>query len=382
MSILQTTQLNIPEGMIDFGVGQPSFSLLPLAALRQAADHRLSQGDPSLLQYGAEQGDGYFRATLAQFLTARYSLPVEPEHLLITSGASQALDLICTRFTQPGDTIFVEEPTYFLALLIFRDYRLNIVGIPMDENGLVIEALEEKLTQYRPVLLYTIPAFHNPSGATLAAERRERLLHLSREHDFLIVADEVYQMLDYSVTPPPPLAAHILTDRVISLGSFSKITAPGLRLGWVQAAPVQLDRLIHAGLLESGGGLNPFTSGVAQSLIELGLQDACLAHLKTVYRERSAALSAALRQHLPGSVSFAEPGGGFFIWVRLPESRNAQELLTEARRRDVSFQPGPKFSSSGGLANYLRLSFAFYETEQLLEGVARLAQVMPNKNVI
>ena len=206
MSTLQTTQLNIPEGMIDFGVGQPSLSLLPLAALRQAAEHRLSQGDSSLLQYGAEQGDGYFRFRLAQFLAQRYDLPVEADHLLVTSGASQALDLICTRFTQPGDTIFVEEPTYFLALLIFRDYRLNIVGIPMDENGLVIEALEEKLTQHRPVFLYTIPAFHNPSAVTLSAERRERLVSLSQEHGFLVVADEVYQMLDYTVKPPPPLA--------------------------------------------------------------------------------------------------------------------------------------------------------------------------------
>jgi DNA-binding transcriptional MocR family regulator len=361
--------------MIDFGVGQPSLSLLPLAALRQAAEHRLSQGDSSLLQYGAEQGDGYFRLTLAQFLTQRYDLPVEADHLLVTSGASQALDLICTRFTQPGDTIFVEEPTYFLALLIFRDYRLNIVGIPLDENGLMIEALDEKLAQHRPVFLYTIPAFHNPSAVTLSAERRERLVSLSQEHGFLIVADEVYQMLDYTVKPPQPLAAHIHTGNVVSLGSFSKIAAPGLRLGWVQAAPARLDQLVHAGLLESGGGLNPFTSGVMQSMIELGLQDACLAHLKAVYQERSAALSAALRHHIP-AVSFAEPGGGFFIWLRLPEGPPAQEILVEARRHNVSFQPGPKFSSGQGLSNYLRLSFAYYETEELVEGASRLAQVI------
>jgi DNA-binding transcriptional MocR family regulator len=375
MSVLQTTQLNIPEGMIDFGVGQPSLSLLPLAALRQAAEHRLSQGDPALLQYGAEQGDGYFRLTLAQFLSGHYNVPVEADHLLVTSGASQALDLICTRFTQPGDTIFVEEPTYFLALLIFRDYRLNIVGIPMDENGLIIEALEEKLAQHRPVFLYTIPAFHNPSAATLSAERRERLIKLSQAHNFLIVADEVYQMLDYTVTPPPPLAAHIQTGHVISLGSFSKITAPGLRLGWVQAAPARLNALIHAGLLESGGGLNPFTSGVMQSMLELGLQDECLAHLKAVYQERSAALSAALHHHI-ATASFAEPSGGFFIWVRLPEGQKTQEILVKAREHAVSFQPGAKFSSTQGLQNYLRLSFAYYETAQLVEGVTRLAEVI------
>ncbi|GIK39467.1 MAG: aminotransferase [Chloroflexota bacterium] len=375
MTVLQTTQLNIPAGMIDFGVGQPSLSLLPQAALKQAAEHRLSQGDTSFLQYGAEQGDGYFRLTLAQFLSRHYGLPVEADHLLITSGASQALDLICTRFTQPGDTIFVEEPTYFLALLIFRDYRLNLVGIPMDDNGLIVEALEEKLAQHRPVFLYTIPAFHNPSAATLSAERRERLLQLSQEHNFLIVADEVYQMLDYTTSPPPPLAAHIDTNQVISLGSFSKITAPGLRLGWVQATPARLDPLLHAGLLESGGGLNPFTSAVVQSLIELGLQDACLAHLKAVYHERSSGLNAALRRQVP-TLSFAEPGGGFFIWLRLPEDWNAQDILLKARRNNVSFQPGIKFSSAQGLQNYLRLSFAYYETDELLEGVSRLAQVM------
>jgi DNA-binding transcriptional MocR family regulator len=375
-TIVQTTQLNIPEGMIDFGVGQPSLSLLPLALLKEAANHRLSQSDRAMLQYGAEQGDGHFRLALAQFLSQKYKVPVEAEQLFITAGASQSLDLICTRLTQAGDTIFVEEPTYFLALLIFRDYRLNIVGIPMDENGLSIEALEEQLTKHRPIFLYTIPTFHNPSAATLSVERRQRLLQLSQEHNFLIVADEVYQLLDYRATPPPPLAAYIDTHPVISLGSYSKIMAPGLRLGWIQAAQNRLNPLMHAGILESGGGLNPFTSGIVQSMLELGLQEQCLSHLKQVYTERSAALSVALHQHLPDSITFAEPGGGFFIWIRLPQGWQAQEILAEARRNNVSFQPGVKFSSRQGLPNCLRLSFAFYETEQLVEGVTRLARVI------
>jgi DNA-binding transcriptional MocR family regulator len=162
------------------------------------------------------------------------------------------------------------------------------------------------------------------------------------------------------------------------LGSFSKILAPGLRLGWIQAAHQRLDPLIHAGLLESGGGLNPFTSGVVQSMLELGLQEQCLTHLKQVYTERSAALSQALHQHLPGSLTFAEPGGGFFIWIRLPEGWQAQEILAEARRNNVSFQPGVKFSSRQGLPNYLRLSFAYYEVDELVEGVTRLGRVIGN----
>jgi DNA-binding transcriptional MocR family regulator len=376
MPTIPTTQFTIPENRIDLGIGQPSLSLLPAAALREAAAHRLGLGDRHLLQYGANQGDGYFRRTLACFLAQHHGVPTEMDQLLITAGASQALDLICTRLARPGDTIFVEEPTYFLALLIFRDYRLNVVGIPMDAQGLIIEALEAELRKHRPILLYTIPTFHNPSAVTLSAERRARLVELSQEHGFTIIADEVYQMLHYTTVPPQPFAAHIGTGNVLSLGSFSKILAPGLRLGWIQASPARLATLLHAGLLESGGGLNPFTSGVVQSVIELGLQETCLAHLKTVYAARAAALTSAVRRYLPDAIEVTEPAGGLFLWMRLRGQRDAQELLPTAERHDVSFQPGSKFSSSGGLRDCLRLSFAYYETDQLIEGVARLGRAL------
>src|SRR5262245_7997558 len=305
MPALQTTQFTIPEHLIDLGIGQPSLSLLPVTALQEAAAHRLGRGDRHVLQYGAAQGDGYFRRTLARFLAQHHGVPTEMDQLLITSGASQALDLICTRLARPGDTIFVEEPTYFLALLIFRDYRLNVVGIPTDDRGLIVEALEENLREHRPVFLYTIPAFQNPSAVTLSAQRRGRLVELSQEHGFTIVADEVYQLLNYTTVPPPPFAAHIGTGNVLSLGSFSKILAPGLRLGWIQAIPARLDALIHAGLLESGGGLNPFTSGIVRSAIELGLQQKCLADLKTVYAARAATLTGAVRRYLPEALEVA-----------------------------------------------------------------------------
>ena len=376
MPALQTTQFTIPEDLIDLGIGQPSLSLLPAEALREAAAHRLELGDRQVLQYGAAQGDGYFRRTLARFLAQHHGVPTEMDQLLITSGVSQALDLICTRLTRPGDTVFVEEPTYFLALLIFRDHQLNVIGIPMDAEGLIVEALEDNLRKHRPAFLYTIPAFHNPCTVTLSAERRERLVGLSQEHGFTIVADEVYQMLNYTTVPPRPFAAHIGTGNVLSLGSFSKILAPGLRLGWIQASPARLDALLHAGLLESGGGLGPFTSGIVHSALELGLQEKCLAHLKTVYAARAAALTGAVRRYLPEPIEVAEPAGGLFLWMRLRGQRDAQELLAAARRHQVSFQPGSKFSSAGGLRDCLRLSFAYYETEQLVEGVARLGRAL------
>ena len=252
------SQTHIPEGMIDLGVGDPDFSLLPLDMLRRAAEACFARNDPAFLQYGAEQGDGYFRMALAGFLSRGYGFSVDPDTLFVTNGISNALDLICAHFTRPGDTIFVEEPTYFLALRIFADHDLRIVPIQTDENGLVIEALEEKLAQVQPKFLYIVPTFQNPGGHTLPDERRERLVRLSQEHDFLIVADEVYHFLNYSNQHIKPFAAYTDRETVISLNSFSKILAPGLRLGWMQAHPDKIKRLVTSGLLDSGGGLNPF----------------------------------------------------------------------------------------------------------------------------
>ncbi|MEJ2169927.1 MAG: PLP-dependent aminotransferase family protein, partial [Desulfobacterales bacterium] len=320
MDSIRTVQLNIPPEMIDFGVGQPSPGLLPLSLLKEAAAHRLSRGDASLLAYGTEQGDGYFRLALARFLSAHYRVPVDFDNLFITAGASQGLDLICTLFSRPGDTIFIEEPSYFLALRIFADHGLNLVSLPMDAHGLILDALEEKLSRYTPTFLYTIPTFHNPSSVTLAAERRERLVQLSRQHKLLIVADEVYHLLSYSDFPPKPLASHIDGGSILSLGSFSKIMAPGLRLGWIQAGTRLLQRFTGCGLLDSGGGLNPFTSGVMRSAIENRLLENQMTQLKTAYSRRKEALANALRDNLPAAVRFVEPRGGFFIWLEFPDA--------------------------------------------------------------
>ena len=268
---LPIVQTQIPPDVIDLGLGDPPLSLLPLDLIRDAAQAQLSQNDRSFLQYGTEQGDGYFRIALAEFLGKGYGFAVKPESLFVTNGVSQALDLICTLFTKAGDTIFVEEPSYFLALKIFADHHLNVISIDTDEDGLMIEALAEKLAASQPKFLYLIPAYQNPTGHTLSQPRREQLVHLAREHDFIIVADEVYQLLSYASSarkPPDSFATYIAVENVISLGSFSKILAPGLRLGWMQAHPETLKRFVTSGLLDSGGGLNPFTSALVRPAIE------------------------------------------------------------------------------------------------------------------
>jgi DNA-binding transcriptional MocR family regulator len=375
MAKVQITQVSVPEGWIDFGIGQPQVDILPLDQMAKAAEHRLAQEDRSILQYGMQQGDGNFRNTLSRFLSAEYGEPVNPEHLFITAGISSALNQICALHTSPGDTVIVEEPTYFLALRIFADFKLEIISTPIDENGLIVEALEENLARHKPVFIYTIPAFHNPAGVTLSADRREKLVGLAEEYDTLVVADEVYQMLSYGPSPPLPMTYYDNSARVLSLGSFSKILAPGLRLGWMQADPSLLEPFIECGYLDSGGGLNPFVSSIVNSMIELGLQKDYLNFLRETYQGRLAALNKALSRHIP-VLRYAVPDGGYFIWSYLPEGADAEAMLAQANSHQVGFQPGIKFSSTGGLRNYLRFCFAYYGKKQLVEGVERLAKVI------
>ncbi len=369
-----TVQIHIPPGFIDLGAGDPQVELLPLDLIHKAANRRLSQKDATLLQYGAEQGDGWFRRALAGFLSRAYGFSVDPDHLFVTTGISSGLDLLCTLLTQPGDTILVEEPTYFLALRIFADHGLHLVPLAMDESGLVVEALEEALKTSRPKFLYLVPTFQNPSGRTLSRERREALLTLSRQYGLMVLADEVYHFLSYGQRPPRSFAGSVQFENILSLGSFSKILAPGLRLGWIQAHPAMVRRLAGCGLLDSGGGMNPFTSAIVRGLIEAGELEQNIQKLIGVYRPRIQAMEAGLRQLLP-SAQFVTPQGGYFFWVRLP-GLDTSQLQQKAQAFQVGFRPGLRFSSQGGLREYLRLGISFYDEDRIRQGLQRLKQCL------
>ena len=368
-------QSDAPPGIIDLGSGNPSLDLLPIEILERASANYFSIGDRRTLQYGAERGNGYFLATLAEFLSTISQFNVPTDALLTTNGASAALDLLCTLYTKPGDLIFVEEPTYFLARRIFADHQLQVKAISMDRDGMDIEQLEEKLSRVKPKFIYTIPTFHNPASVTLAQNRRERLVNLSHQHNFLLIADEVYQFLAYDTTPPQPLAAFTSqVEQVISINSFSKILAPGLRLGWIQAHQKAIKRLAECGLLDSGGGLNPFTSGIVCYLIQAGDLTQNIANLKGIYQKRLAAMHKVLTQYLPEADYFM-PHGGYYFWVRLA-GLNTSQLWVKAREYGVDFRPGTLFSSQMGLQEYLRLSFSYYDASQIERGIKKLAKCL------
>lgn len=370
---IQIIQNPVSADIIDLGMGDPNPSLFPLDMLRRAADERFTQNDPSFLQYGTEQGDGYFRLALAHFLEQGYGSPTQPETIFVTTGVSSALDLLCTLFTRAGDTVFVEEATYFIAPRIFANHHLRIVPIAMDEHGLVIESLEENLERYKPKFLYTIPVHHNPTGITLTDPRRARLIELAEQHNFNIVADEVYQLLSYGGSVPKPFATCIDHEPVISLGSFSKILAPGLRLGWIQAHPTNIQRLVTSGLLDSGGGMNPFTSSIVRGVIESGDLERHIHLLIETYSSRLKKMDTLLREHLP-QITYSTPKGGYFFWLRLPDHVNALELRRQAKSMKIDIRPGNLFSVRGELQNYVRLCFAHYDERQIEQGILRLME--------
>jgi len=361
-----------PTGMINFGIGQPSADLLPVELIHEASEAFFREARPNDLNYGNLPGAQRFLESLAGYLSAGYGVTADAETLFVTGGASQALDLVSTVFAKPGDTIFVEEPSFFLAFQIFRDHGLNVVGIPVDEDGLQLEPLQRELARHKPAFVYTIPSYHNPGGQSLSAERRKTLVELSQQHGFLIVADEVYQLLSYFDEPPPALGTMIESDTVISLGSFSKILAPGLRLGWIQTGAVLRQRLTATGFLNSGGCINHYVSHIVRRAIDLGLLEEHVVSLRRAYRSRVEAMDVALREHFSGIARWFRPGGGYFFWVELSPTVDTAPLKQRAVSVESGFQPGNLFSSTGSLHNYLRLSFAHYGEEDILEGMARL----------
>ncbi len=358
--------------MINFGIGRPSADLLPLDLMQQACEAFFREAEPNDISYGSKEGDVRFVESLATFLGENYGQQVRTDSLLLSGGVSQALDFICTQLSRPSDIIIVEEPCYFLAYRIFKDHGLNIITVPIDGDGMDLDALETLLSRVKPTLVYTIPTYQNPSGRCMSTARRKRLIALSQSHDFLIVADEVYQLLSYHGAPPAAFGTMLAGDTVLSVGSFSKILAPGLRLGWIQTSNKRVRQLTKAGLLNSGGSINQFTSMIVKQALDSGLAQNHLAKLRTVYRDRVITMDAALREQLSDHVSWTKPEGGYFFWLKLIKHVDVKALNERASALQVEFHPGTLFSNNEGMQDYIRLSFAYYGKELIRNGIARL----------
>ncbi len=372
------TQNLLREGFVEFAFGEPDPALLPVGLVRDAAARALAAPDAAgALAYGSGAGPEALRRHIATRSAEREGLATAADDVLVSGGNSQALGQALTCLTQPGDVVFVECPTYNLALGIIADHPVDVVGLPLDADGLDVEALAEavravRASERRPRLLYTIPTFHNPTGVSLTPARRRRLLEVARREDLVIVEDDVYRELAYDGAAPQALRALDPEAPVVRLGSFAKSLAPGLRLGWIDAPPDLRTRLAADGVLESGGCVSQFSAQVVAALLDAGVYSAHVAALRVAYASRRDALADALRERLPAGCDLSVPAGGFFLWLTLPEGLTATALLPVAERHRVGFAPGCRFRTDGGDRS-LRLAFSLYQEVDLAEGGRRLA---------
>lgn len=378
---LASVQAAGPPGTISFIYGLPDPETFPAEALRHAADEVLRTRPELALQYGPEQGYGPLIDYLRGKMADEENLNAERPQIMLSGGSAQALDHLCTLFTKPGDIVLVEAPTYHETIQLFRDHGLQALQIATDENGLVVEALAERLQGLagegrRARLLYVIPNFQNPSGITLADGRRRALLDVAGCYDLLVVEDDVYRDLAYEGGVPSSLFALDSSQRVLRIGSFSKILAPAVRLGWLMGPVGLIQRVIGSGLRCMGGGANPLVANILATYCQQGMLEGHIGHLREVYSERRDAMLAALAAHMPDGVIWTRPQGGFFVWLSLPEPLRAVEVAARARAAKLLIPVGDPFFAEAPTGQHLRLAFSYVTPEKIEEGIRILARVL------
>ncbi len=367
--ILKVTER--PE-IISFAGGLPSPASFPVEEIRLACERILRDNPTAALQYSATEG----YLPLREWVARRYSVngaTIRPSQVLITTGSQQALDLLGKVLVDPGSRVLVETPTYLGALQSFSLFEPDYVQIPTDNHGLIPESLDPTLTAGAR-LLYAQPNFQNPTGRRLPMERRTALAAFAQHAGFPIVEDDPYAALDYAGAPLPTLLS-MAPDHIVHLGSFSKVLAPGLRVGYI-IAPEEL----HFKLVQAKQATDLHTPSLTQRIVYEVIKDGFLEthipKIRALYRDQCQAMLAALKRYMPAGVEWNQPEGGMFVWVKLPGSIDTMKLLEQSIEQHVAFVPGAPFFAREAERNTLRLSFVTVPPSKIDEGVATLAKLI------
>ncbi|HEY46869.1 MAG: hypothetical protein AMJ88_06935 [Anaerolineae bacterium SM23_ 63] len=381
------THINaLPQGiepnMISFSQGHPDRTSFPVADLEIAALTAFGSRAVTMFEYGPLQGETTLITHIADNLNRTEDLNLKHEDLMIVSGSTHGIDMICRLFVGAGGGILMESPTYRDAIHIFRDHKTELHPVPMDENGVIIEAMTEIVKRLssegkHPKLFYTIPNFHNPTGRTTTEERRREILDLGRRFGFIILEDDVYRDISFEGAPPPSYFALAGGRDVLRIGSFSKNLAPGLRLGWLIGAPELIGTCVNCGTTEMGGGANPFVSHIVTRYLESGKWEAHISKLRTIYRNRRDIALSALERFMPTGVQWTVPSGGYFLWITLPPNVTTSALQVASAAKKVIFSVGSDFfiHPKDGDHNF-RLAYSFAEPDELEEGIRILAETI------
>ncbi|WP_230321458.1 aminotransferase-like domain-containing protein [Planococcus salinarum] len=361
--------------LISFAGGLPAPELFPVEALKKASEAVFTEDGPVSLQYSPTEGYSPLRSKTLERME-EIGIQANLDQVMITSGSQQAIDLTGRLLLEEGDTVICESPTYLAALNVFNICNANIVDVEMDENGMLMEVLEQQLQENPDAkFIYTIPDFQNPTGRTLSLERRKRMLELAQQYDVLILEDNPYGAIRFSGTPILPIKHFDTEGRVIYMSSFSKILAPGLRLGWICADEVVIEK--YRAFKESA---DMHSDGFAQRLTSKYMeQNDINEHIKkvnTAYLDRCNTMYSCVSQYFPEAVTCVKPEGGLFIWVELPDTIDARKISVACLEQGVAVLPGEAFFATESQSNALRLNFSNASEERIIEGMKRIGEVL------
>jgi 2-aminoadipate transaminase len=363
--------------LISFAGGAPAPELYPLEAFRAASDKAFEEWGRTMLAYDGAEGILPLREIIANERMANMGVNVRSEDIRILSGSQQGIDFAARLFIDEGDTIVCEYPTYLGALNSFGAFHPNYVSVPMDDNGMIMEELEKTLiANPQAKLIYTVPEFQNPTGITLAGDRRKRMVELAEEHDVIIIEDSPYYEIRFEGENIPAIKSFDTSgDRVIYLGSFSKTLCPGIRLGWVCANFEILDRYR---VMKEASDFQAST--VTQYQVATFLRDNSLDELlkesRRVYKNRRDAALAAIREFFPENVQYTVPQGGYFIWLTVPGINSTEMFLPAVNDIGVAYVPGESFFAGADQTCNIRLSYSQMSEEKIHEGISRLAKLL------
>ena len=370
--ILKLTQR--PD-IISFAGGLPAPELFPIEAMKVVSQKVLCDMGCEALQYSTTEGYDPLRVKIAERMK-RVGVEAVKEDILITNGSQQGLDFTGKIFINPGDYVLCESPSYLGAINAFRAYECQFKEIQTDADGMVMSHLEEMIqTTPNVKFIYVIPDFQNPSGRTWSDERRRQLVEIANRYDVMIIEDNPYGELRFEGQTIGTIKSYDTEGRVIYLGTFSKTFSPGLRIGWVLAAPEVLNKYI---IVKQGADLQ--ASSMSQRELNMYLDlydfDAHIESIKVVYKKRRDLMVETVRKEFPKSANLIIPNGGLFAWVELPKQVDTREILVKAIENKVAFVPGGSFFPNGGQENYMRLNFSNMSEEKIVEGIQRLGKIL------
>jgi len=380
-AIRELLKLTEKPDIISFGGGLPAPETFPHEELAVIAADLLRNHYENVLQYGLTEGSKTLRQAMADWLRPQ-GIEATIGELLVTTASQQGLDLMCKAFFDPGDVVFCGLPTYLGAVQAFRLFQVDTVGIPLEGDGMNLEVLEERIVEVKAAGkrmkgIYVIPDFQNPSGITMSLENRKRILEIARREDILIFEDDPYGKLRFSGEPIPSICSMDTEGRVILLLTFSKTLSSGLRLAVMLARGDLMDALVRAKQPTDLCTSKLTQHMAARYMIDYGL-DKHLDEIRPIYRKKCLAMLDALERYMPADegVTWTKPEGGLFVWMRLPEGIDTEEMLQSAIEHKVAYVPGAAAFVDGGGHNTIRLSFSIVTPEQIDEGIRRLAAVV------